>query len=261
VSVIAATLLTDRKPVFPVSLEYIVNEPLIEKIYVNVETTDPYKWQEVVIYMDGKGKPWDIDYWSVNSSWAQKPNYDQDPSRFMPIARGRDMALDWAVVQTMMNADVSHLLFLDSDVRPHRGGLQLLLDLHTPICGGLVPGRGAHSDARYVFGMERRDQTGQPKHILRTEHGTSGYLLIEKEVFEVIRFRAGPTIERRWMNVNGERVFAREFVCDDPAFATDAYHAGLAESWYIDTRATADHVDDPDHPLTLDEAINDYNNP
>lgn len=244
-TVIAATLLTDRKPAWPVALDYLLNEPLIEKVYVNIETneSDLAHYLPVIQALDVSDKPYDVDYWSVfHSTWMTTPRYDQDAARFMPIARGRNMALDWAIVQTMLNLDVSHLLFVDSDVRPHPRGLERLLALDKPLCGGLVPGRGAHSQARYVFGEKERNGP-----ILRCDHGTSGYLLIHRSIFEVLRFRAGPCVYQREV-----------FLCDDPAYATDAVHYGLADGWYIDTRATADHVDDPDHPLTLEGAINDY---
>lgn len=241
-SIIAATLLTDRKPAFPVSLEYLTQEPLIDKIYLNIETDNPGRYVSVLQYLEASGKSFDIDYWQVQGTWRQKPQFDQDGARFAPIAMGRNMALDWAISQTMMNQDVSHLLFVDSDVRPHAGGLQHLLNLNKPITGGLVPGRGAHSHVSYVFG--KKSEEGP---VIRCEHGTSGYLLLQRTIFEVERFRAGPC------------VYKREVVlCDDPAYATDCFQQGLADAWYIDTRATADHVDDPDHPLTIDGAINNY---
>lgn len=243
--VIAATLLTDRKPAFPVALEYLVNEPLVESIYINVETQNPHSYDKVVDYLQESGKPYSLDFWWINSTWMGRPQYDQDTARFMPIATGRNMALDWAIVQTMMNQDVSHLLFVDSDVRPHPGGLQILLNLNKPLSGGLVPGRGVHSSVNYVFGHK-----GQEGTVIKCEHGTSGYLLIARSIFEVQKFRAGPCVYKRDV-----------FLCDDPAYATDAFHNGLADAWYIDNRATADHVDDPNHPLTLNEAITNYDNP
>lgn len=243
--IIAATLLTDRKPAFPVALEYLVKEPLVERIYVNVETKNADYYREVVAFLRDSGKPFDIDYWWIESSWQGRPQYDQDTARYMPIATGRNMALDWAIVQTMVNPSVDRLFFVDSDVRPHPGGLQILLDMKKPLSGGLVPGRGAHSHVNYVFGFKNQEGT-----VIRCEHGTSGYLLIHRNIFEVQRFRAGPC------------AYARDvFLCDDPAYATDAIHHGLADAWYIDTRATADHVDDPNHPLTLEEAVRDYHNP
>lgn len=244
-TIVAAVLLTDRKPAFPVALEYLVKEPLVERIYVTVETKNADYYREVVAFLRDSGKPFDIDYWWVETSWMGRPQYDQDTARYMPIATGRNMALDWAIVQTMMNPSVSHLLFIDSDVRPHMGGLQYLLELNKPLSGGLVPGRGAHSHVNYVFGQKSHEGN-----IIRCEHGTSGYLLIARSIFEVQRFRAGPCAYKRDV-----------FLCDDPAYATDAIHHGLADAWYIDTRATADHVDDPNYPLTLEQAVNDYHNP
>lgn len=245
--ILGATLLTDRKVTFPVSLEYLTKEPLIDRIYINIETEDfnyP-RWKDLEAYLKDSAKPFDIDFLTVHSSWASRPQYDQDPARFMPIARARNMALDWAIVWTMMRPDISHLLFVDSDVRPHAGGLQHLLNINKPLVGGLVPGRGAHSKVKYVFGTRN-----QERNIITCQHGTSGYLLIARSIFEVQRFRSGPDITKRGT-----------YLCDDPAYASDAFHHQLADAWYIDTRATADHIDDPEHPLTIEEAINDYNNP
>lgn len=243
--IIAATLLTDRKPSFPVALEYLVAEPLVERLYINIQTQDLHQWIPIIDFLDASGKPYAVDYWWTRSNWIVPPQYDQDPARFAPIAQARNMALDWAIVQTMMFPSVSHLLFVDSDVRPHAGGLQHLIALNKPLAGGLVPGRGVHNTVNYVFGF--KDQVGS---VIRCEHGTSGYLLLARSLFEVQRFRAGPCVYKREV-----------YLCDDPAYATDAIHNGLADAWYIDTRATADHVDDPAHPLTLEGAINDYHNP
>lgn len=240
-TLIAATLLCDRKAGFPVSLEYLTQEPLVERIYVNIETEQPEHYEAVVNYLKASGKPFDVDYWSVQGSWRSRPQYDQDPARYMPIAQARNMALDWAIVQTMMNQSTSHLLFVDSDVRPHAGGLQHLLNLNKPLCGGLVPGRGTHNHVNYVFGHKSTEGN-----IIRCEHGTSGYLLIHRHIFEVQRFRSGPCAYKRDV-----------FLCDDPAYATDAIHHGLTDAWYIDTRATADHIGE----LALHEAVNDYHNP
>lgn len=242
-TVIAATLLTDRKPAFPVSLEYLVNEPLIDRVYINIQTGfDASRYQPVLDFMDASKKPYDVDLWRVESTWSSQPQFDQDNARFMPIATGRNMALDWAIVQCMMNQSTSHLLFVDSDVRPHQGGLQYLLDLEKPLTGGLVPGRGDHSHVKYVFPDNQPQGT-----VIKCEHGTSGYLLIARSIFEVQRFRVGPCRYKREVTL-----------CDDPAYSTDAFDTGLADGWYIDVRATADHVDDPNHPLKLEEAINNY---
>jgi hypothetical protein len=243
-SIIAAVLLTDRKPVFPVALEYLCYEPLIEKLYVNIQTDNFEIHNKALEYLGASGKPFDTDFWNFNSSWMGKPQYDQDPLRFNPISTGRNFALDWAINASLLNQSVSHLLFVDSDVRPHKGGLEHLLALGKPLAGGYVPGRGAHSHVKYVF--------GNPVHtgnIIKCEHGTSGYLLIERKLFEIQRFRSGPSL------VNGTSL------CDDPNYAADAVFLGRADGWYIDVRATADHVDDPERPLTLEGAINDYHKP
>lgn len=239
--IVGATLLCDRKRSSPMpAIQYLIDEPLIDKIYVNIETVNSH-WFDIEDKLAASGKPYDIDYWYSTSTWLGKPQYDQDSPRFLPIARGRNMAADWATVQSM-SYDVTNLLFVDSDVRPHPGGLQHLINLNKPLAGGLVPGRGAHRNARYIFGI--REQHGN---VIACDHGTSGYLLIHRDIFQVLRFRSGPCVYKREVSL-----------CDDPAYATDAFHFGFTDAWYIDVRATADHLDNPDKPLTMEGAINNY---
>lgn len=241
VKILAATLLCDRKAVWPVSLDYLLNEPLIDEVYVNIETQTPERYGHILDTLKASGKPYDVDSWWFQSSWLGRPKYDQDTARFIPIVRGRNMALQWALTQVMMYSTITHLLFVDSDVRPHKGGLEHLLALNKPLCGGFVPGRGAHSHVHYVFGVQ--DDNGT---VVRCAHGTSGYLLLARTLFPYQVFRWGPHPTKGTI------------LCDDPAYAADAVYHNLADGWYIDRRATADHVDDPEHPLTLKEAINDY---
>jgi glyoxylase-like metal-dependent hydrolase (beta-lactamase superfamily II) len=102
----------------------------------------------------------------------------------------------------------------------------------------LVPGRGAHAGrAVYVFGERMRQGN-----LINCAHGTLGYCLIRRDLFEVIPFRWGPhPIERGVM------------LSEDPAFAADALKQYGAE-WWIDASVTAEHRDDPERPMTPDQA-------
>lgn len=56
-------------------------------------------------------------------------------NRLARICAGRNMAQEWAVRQI----DMSHLLFLDSDITPEGDCIPKLLELQQPVVGGHVP--------------------------------------------------------------------------------------------------------------------------
>lgn len=208
----------------------------VDRIYMNVEQ-DP---SESGIFYDADhitgaefSKPVDYDFWTVKGNWRQPRKGDQDQGyRLGRICTARNMTLDYALSQ-----GASHVLFVDSDVEPQPDGLERLLALDKPLCGGLVPGRGAHSGFVYVFGIEKTEGD-----VVECHHGTMGYALIRREVFEVLRFRWGPAQKERatWLS-------------EDPAYANDAYLMGYGR-WWIDMRAAAKHHDNPAHPLVAQEA-------
>lgn len=72
-------------------------------------------------------------------------------------------------------------------------------------------------------------------------------MLIERGVYELVRFRHGPHPVRRdvWLS-------------EDPAYAADAEYMKLTDGWYIVPEAISDHFDNPGHPLTMEEAYNGY---
>src|SRR5690606_28975042 len=111
-----------------------------------------------------------------------------------------------------------------------------------PLTGGYVPGRGAHQHVHYIFGL--RDQQGYTR---RCAHGTCGYMLLQRSLYELVRFRYGPHPIKR-----------ETWLSEDPCYAADAAFMGLAPDWYIDVRATADHIDDPDRPLVMNESVSGY---
>jgi glycosyltransferase involved in cell wall biosynthesis len=208
-------------------------------MYLNIETNAPERYTDVRSFLFNHAlRPFDFDYWNVTSSWRPRQKYDQDNGvRLYPIITARNMAIDYA-----LHRQADWLFFVDSDVIVPPDSLTKLLALGRPLVGGLVPGRGAHSHVNYVFGQW--DATDE---VLITKHGTMGCCLIHKDLFQFIRFRQGPHPIRKevWLS-------------EDPCYAADAEYAGRANAWYIHTGVVCGHIDNPDHPLTGDGAINDY---
>lgn len=209
--------------------------------YVNIETGDEGDaiWGKVISMLEASHQPFDYDIWRSFGSWNKRGEKDQDGSRLEPICIARNMARSCAIKN-----NATHLCFIDSDVVPNEPtGIQMLLRDDFPICGGVVPGRGVHSSAKYIFhpagNVPGRD------YLLRCGHGTMGYVLIQRSLFSVLPFRWGPHPARKDLMMS-----------EDPCFAADAAYYREVPYWIIDTRVTAQHVDDPDHPLTADQADN-----
>lgn len=237
--IVAATLICDRKSYSQdYALRALIEDPLVDRIYLNIETNNEWLYEGTRHFMATSGKPCDIDYWNVRSSWLPKPAYDQDQKRLVPIVRARNMAIDYAM---FWNAD--HLLFVDSDVVIESGSVQKLVDLKNNLAGGYVPGRGAHKDLHYVFGSRRGIQTDG--NVITCDHGTCGFMLISREVFSQQRFRYGSDPEGMTFDILSE----------DPAYCID-WFVKTGERFKIDKRAVARHRDDPYHPLTHDQVAN-----
>lgn len=227
--IVAATILTDRK-------EYD-----LDAILANREAM----WQISEVYLNHQGTfstvefmvrncriPFIWDSWKVSSNWRPQVRYDQDQRRLLGIVTARNMAIDYA-----LSVGADYLLFIDSDVFPDPEGLQHLLDLDVPLCGGYVPGRGAHSHVHYV-GAGKRGILPHSEDVIECDWGTCGYMLIKREVFGRLRFRWGDDPDDP-MN----------FLSEDPAFCLDwARFSG--KGFLIDKRATARHEGD----LNEDEA-------
>jgi len=182
--------------------------------------------------------PHTLDVCHMASPWIPKPKYDQDQARLIGIVRARNEARAFA-----LHNDASHILFVDADVIIKPDGLKRLLDLDRPLCGGLVPGRGAHSHVDYEFWpqFEVPDRPG----VWEVGHGTCGYCLIRRDLFSTLAFRFGASRE------NPETALS-----EDPAYASDAYLNGFGR-WWIDHSITAEHLDDPGNPLTGEGASQD----
>lgn len=238
--IIGCTLLCDRKAHYQLTALPAITQLGVDHLYVNIQS----EWMNPLPhYVDVtnwlQDYPHDYDIWGFsNSTWRPKPKYDQHQVRLAPIVTARNMAIDFA-----LSRNATHLLFIDSDVIPHPGGLEKLLSLDKDLCGGYVPGRGAHSHVKYVFGSKRG--IADYGESIECDHGTCGYMLISRRAFGMLRFRWGDDPE-----VPGQ------LLSEDPAYCEDWYRIS-GERFWIHKEATADHVDDPRHPLTEDQVAKD----
>lgn len=245
-AILGATLLSDRKSYsMLLGVKALVESAAVDEVYINIQTSNKSLYQPLFNYLAKQcTKPYWIDVWNYDyeRSFRTQPAYDQDTARLAPIVTARNMALEVA-----MRPHFSHVLFVDSDVIPFdlTTAVKRMLACAKPIIGGVVPGRGAHKHAHYIFGL-RHD-----KHLSDTviccDHGTCGYVLIDRYIYDVIRFRYGPH-----PTVRGQ------FLSEDPAYLADAEHMKLADGWYIDLNSTAAHIDNADAPLTMSNSVNGY---
>ena len=236
--IVCAILLCDRK-----RASAFIGLPAALKLQgditymVNIETAQPDAWGDVFTLLEHSGRPYAYDIWTRRSSWSVRAQRDQDQSRLEPITVARNMCRAYSI-----GSGASHMLTVDADVVVEPNGLQRLLSLNRLLCGGYVPGRGAHTMARYAFGVH-----WQRDNIMCVAHGTCGYMLTARDAFATVAFRWGFNQD----DIGGS------YQSEDPLWANDIEHIfGERGQWWIDTATTAMHLDDPTHPLTLEEAMN-----
>lgn len=201
------------------------------------------------------------DVWTINSSWLGAHTTDQDnTTRVPPIVTARNMAIDCAIANKF-----DYIFFVDADVVVPKDAIQKLLLLKESLCGGLVPGRGAHSHAYYTFGpnpVPMNEFTlagrfgyrleGDP--IICCDHGTAGCMLVHSGVFDFVRFRYGHS-RQFWRR---PRPYY-EMMAEDACFAEDSEQLHLHRGWRVHGGVRCLHLDDPQNPLTDNNAINSYN--
>ena len=216
------------------------------KLYLNIQF-DWGKW-DTEFLGDAVGDY--FDEWAWDSSVQAQPKYSQDPARLAPIVIGRNMALNAA-----RNLGAKSLLFVDSDVIVPPNTLEVLKSLDSQLCGGVVPGRGAHSEARYVFGLRyTAERAGHP--IVVCNHGTMGMCLIgDKILNSPAQFRYGLSFGY-WVKIKRSKPFTN--AAEDPLFAEDVEMMGITKGWTIATDLIAEHLDDPNDPLTEQSAAPTY---
>lgn len=238
----ASVIVCDRK-------RYSLNQCLralavskeIDCVYLNIETGTPDLYAEAILDFEiaSEGKPLDVDYWNISkSTWRVPQRYDQHQVRLLPIVTARNMAIDYALVK-----NATSLLFVDSDVMIDPDNLHHLVGLNKNLRGGFVPGRGAHGHVNYVFGAVRG--TNDHGATIECDHGTCGYMLINRVVFTQLRFRWGM-----------DRLHPDQMLSEDPAFCFDWYDLS-GERFWIHKLATAQHIDNAASPLTQEGVAQD----
>lgn len=164
---------------------------------------------------DGRGMDIYQDFLAQGEELSQSPHLgfdyytfslnDQEPeldgtNRLFRICTGRNLVHEYA----QRDRDISHILFVDSDLIIPPDSVIKLLEVGRPICGGDVPSYCMNGPrvSGYDFPVEKH-------------WNTAGFLMIRREVFRRLRWRAdieaGST--------------------DDPCFAMDAEAAGFGETY------------------------------
>lgn len=234
--ILVATLLCDRKAysqLYAVPRLFELSYPDIT-IYINIQTVALERhFSDLLEFLSGVDRPYHLDIWGWRSTWWEGPRFDQDQRRLVPIVMARNMAIEAA-----MALGASHLFQVDADVIVPRDSIERLLELDRPIVGGLVPGRGCHSHVHYVSARHRYIAPN----LIEADHGTAGFMLIRRDVFERLRYRHGPS-----------SVYPGVYLSEDPAYTEDAREKWGFGSMWLRTDLVAEHRDNPDHPLTESE--------
>lgn len=231
--ILVATLLCDRKAysqLYAIPRLFELTYPDIV-VYINIQTDDLERnFSGLLSFLESVSRPYHMDVWSWRSTWWDPPRFDQDQRRLTPIVMARNMAIEAA-----MALGASHLFQVDADVVVPRDSIERLLELNHAIVGGLVPGRGCHSHVYYLSSHQRCIRDG----ILEVNHGTAGFMLIRRDVFQYLRYRHGPS-----------SVYPGVYLSEDPAYTEDARERwGMGPMWVL-TDLVAEHWDNPDYPLT-----------
>lgn len=236
--IVAAVLYCDRKPEYKgLALKPLLESKLISSVYINIESRpmEHKKWHPMTKWAHESGRDTNVDMWNIESTWRQVPAFDQDQTRLRSIVAARNMSIDYAIAN---NAD--YLLFVDSDVIiADDEDIQKLIDLNVGLCGGYVRGRGIHRDNFYLF-----EEVSRKGPIVYCAHGTCGYMLVRREVFEIQNFRYGWDKERQ------------HFLSEDPAYCLDWYYKS-GQYYVIHTDVRALHMDNPFEPLNEDGVAKD----
>lgn len=110
-------------------------------------------------------------------------------NRIRHITTGRNIVHDYAIEK-----DATHILFLDADMMPPDDTLPRLLEMEHPIVGGDVP--------TYCLNGPVVDKYPYP---VQSHMNTAGFLLLERQVFERIKWRGD-------INLTDDPCFHRDVV-------------------------------------------------
>lgn len=198
--------------------------------YVNIQrdmgATEPdrEKYKPLIDALDASGRPYHLDFWQWNeSTWWKKPAFDQDQARLVPIVMARNMSVDFS-----LDIGAEKMMFVDSDMKIPKNSVSTFLSYSQfSHMGGLVPGRGAHKEARYVF-----QPTVEHPDRIECDHGNIGFSFIDRHVFSRLRFRRG---------VHPTKGHPQS---DDPNFCSDAEIVHRFGRHQIIKSLVASHEDD-----------------
>lgn len=171
--------------------------------------------------------------WDLAESIGDVRRFDQDQGYRLPrIVTARNMCIDFAIKH-----NYDWLFFVDSDVLIHENTMELLFENNEfKLKSGLVHGRGAHSGAQYVF-----NKLGTEGDWTKCEYSTCGFTAIHRDIFRRVRFKWGEPFE------------GGALCSEDPLYGADVRHL-YGINWMVNTKLQAQHVDNPNQPLTNDQA-------
>ncbi len=175
----------------------------------------------------------EFQLWNITDSHYETRQFDQDQGYRLPrIVTARNMCIDFAIKH-----DYDWLFFVDSDVLIPENTMELLFESNDfKLKSGLVHGRGAHSGAQYVF-----NRLGTEGDWTKCEYSTCGFTAIHRDIFRRVRFKWGEPFE------------GGALCSEDPLYGADVRHL-YGINWMVNTKLQAEHIDNPNHPLTNDQA-------
>lgn len=184
---------------------------------------------DVLVNYEGSNCPATIanyfQMWRAVGSGFNERKFDQDQSsRLTRICVARNMVMDF-----FQQTDYDYLLFVDSDVLIPEDAFEKLFSTHYPmsVLSGLVPGRGVHSHAQYLFGPIERIEAN----VVSVEYATCGFLTIPRDLVFRTRFRWG-------LPTKGGVICS-----EDPLFGQQIREE-MGYKWLVFTDCKASHLGD-----------------
>lgn len=165
-----------------------------------------------------------LQNWEAWGAGFNQRQFDQDQhARLTPICIARNMCLDFA-----QQGGYDWILFVDSDVMIPSNTREKLFNCKVDfkIRSGIVPGRGIHSLANYMFYPNVTLGEWQC-----ADYFTCGFMGISKDIFWRLRFRWGLPIK------------GGDICSEDPLFGDDARQI-LGETWWGNLELKAQHWGD-----------------
>lgn len=165
-----------------------------------------------------------LQNWEAWGAGFNQRQFDQDQqARLTPICIARNMCLDFA-----QQHGYDWILFVDSDVMIPSNTREKLFNCKVDfkIRSGIVPGRGIHSLANYMFYPNVTLGEWQC-----ADYFTCGFMAISKDIFWRLRFRWGLPIK------------GGDICSEDPLFGDDARQI-LGETWWGNLELKAQHWGD-----------------